>query len=132
MPLARTGVWTVLWSKVLRAFVVFSAHIARPSSPELRTKVFVTREPVTPVWKLTASAIWSVIIVSETRRFFIGPSNHMPTLVWLMCRPVIVESLIAPPMALTWSVSMRSRTSPSMAKPDRCTLRLPPSAADLP
>ena len=35
----------------------------------------------------------------------------------------MVESLSAPPMPLTWSVSMRSRTSPSIAKPDRCTLR---------
>ena len=35
----------------------------------------------------------------------------------------MVELLSAPPMPLTWSVSMRSRTSPSMAKPDRCTLR---------
>ena len=44
----------------------------------------------------------------------------------------MVESLIAPPMPLTWSVSMRSRTSPSIAKPDRCTLWLPPSEASLP
>ena len=47
-------------------------------------------------------------------------------------RRAIVESLSAPPMPLTWSVSMRSRTSPSIAKFDRCTLRLPPSAAYLP
>ena len=44
----------------------------------------------------------------------------------------MVESLSAPPMPLTWSVSMRSRTSPSIAKPDRWTLRLPPADASLP
>ena len=40
MPLARTGVCTVLWSNVLLASAVFSDHIARPSSPVLRMKLF--------------------------------------------------------------------------------------------
>ena len=98
----------------------------------LRTKLFETTESVTPVWKFSASAIWSTMTLSRTTRPSIGPSNHMPTFVWRMYRPSIVESLIAPPTPLTWSVSMRSRTSPSMAKSERCTFELPPAAASLP
>ena len=42
------------------------------------------------------------------------------------------SELVAPPIPFTWSVSMRSRTSPSIAKPDRCTSRLPPAEASFP
>jgi hypothetical protein len=94
--------------------------------------LFDTKDFVTPVWKFRASATWSTMMLSLTRTLVIGPSNHRPTLVWRMCRPRIVESLIAPPTPFTWSVSMRSRTSPSIAKPDRCTFRLPPTEASLP
>lgn len=84
MPFASTGVCTVLWSNVLLASAVLSDHMARPSSPELRMKLFDTTESVTPVWKLRPSAIWSTMTLFVIRRFDIGPSNHMPTLVWRM------------------------------------------------
>ncbi len=57
MPLARIGSSTVLWSKELFASAFCSAHIARPSSPALRTWLLVTFELVTPLWKLIASAV---------------------------------------------------------------------------
>ena len=84
MPLASVGVCTVLWSNVLPAFAVVSDHMARPSSPVLRTKLFDTTESVTPVWKFSASAIWSTMMLFVTRTFVIGPSNHRPTLVCRM------------------------------------------------
>ena len=85
MPLASVGVCTVLWSNVLPAFAVFSDHIARPSSPVLRTKLFDTTESVTPVWKL--SAVGDLVdddVVRDRAGCVIGPSNHSPTLVWWM------------------------------------------------
>src|SRR3954470_7841571 len=106
MPLASVGVWTVLWSNVLFAFVVVSAHIASASSPVLRKKLFDTDEFVTPVWKFRPSAIWSTTVVLVTLVLFIGPSNHRPTLVCWMYSPSMVESDRAPPTPLTWSVSM--------------------------
>ena len=84
MPLASTGVWTVLWSKVSRASSVRSDHIASASSPVLRMKLFRTSESVTPVWKLMPSAIWSTIWLPVILRLCIGPSNHMPALVCWM------------------------------------------------
>jgi len=93
---------------------------------------FRTVDPVTPVWKLRPSATWSTTIVSLIVVPDIGPSNQSPTLVCWMYRPSIVESLIAPPTPLTWSVSTRSRTSPRIANPDRCTSCEPPLAASLP
>src|SRR3954471_2990798 len=132
MPFASVGVCTVLWSKVLLAFALCSDHMASASSPVLRKKLFDTDELVTPVWKLRPSAIWSTTVVLVTLVLFIGPSNQSPTLVFGMYSPSMVESDRAPPTPLTWSVSMRSRTSPMIEKPDRCTLRLPPSWAYLP
>ena len=58
--------------------------MASASSPVLRMKLFRTTESVTPVWKLMPSAIWSAIWLLVILRFVIGPSNHMPTLVWWM------------------------------------------------
>ena len=84
MPLASVGVCTVLFTNELRAFVVPSAHIARPSSPVLRMKLLRTVESVTPVWKFTASAIWSTMIVFAIVTLLIGPSSHTPTLVCWM------------------------------------------------
>ena len=46
-----------------RRSAVVSDHIARPSSPVLRTKLLRTTEFVTPVWKLSASAIWSTMML---------------------------------------------------------------------
>src|SRR5262249_8422778 len=132
MPLASTGVCTVLWSNVLPESSPDSDHMARPSSPVLRMKLFDTTEFVTPVWKLRPSAIWSAMTLSVMRRFVIGRWSQMPTWVWCMYSPSTVELLSAPPMPLTWSVSMRSRTSPSIANPDRWTLLLPPSETYLP
>ena len=138
MPFASVGVCTVLWSKTLVASASVATvdtlcdHIAMPSSPVFRKKLFCTREFVTPRRKFIPSAITSATIVFRTVRLFSGPSNHSPTLVWWMYRPSIVESLSAPPTPLTWSVSIRSRTSPSMAKFERWTLLLPPSSTYLP
>ena len=95
-------------------------------------KLLRATESVTPMWKFSASAIWSTMMLSSTTTSDIGPSNHMPTFVCWMCSPSNDESWKAPPIAFTWSVSMRSRTSPSMAKPRRCTSLLPPAAASFP
>src|SRR5512138_1431966 len=84
MPLARVGVCTVLWSKVLLALAIASDHMARPSSPVLRTKLLDATEFDTPLWKFRASAIWSTMMLLVTVTLFIGPSNHAPTLVWWM------------------------------------------------
>lgn len=48
MLLARIGRITVLNVNLFFTFGMFSAHMARPSSPVLRTKVLVTVEFVTP------------------------------------------------------------------------------------
>lgn len=48
MLFARIGRMTVLNVNLLFTFGMFSAHMARPSSPLLRTKVLVTVELVTP------------------------------------------------------------------------------------
>src|ERR1035437_1080037 len=140
MQLASTGVWIVLWSKTLPEFwtarglrgLALRDHMAMPSSPLLRKKELVTRELVTPEQKLSPSAIVSTTIRLATVRLFIGPSSHRPTFVWWMYRPLIVESLSAPPTPFAWSRSIRLRTSPSIAKPDMYTLALPPSRAYLP
>ena len=69
-------------------FVIASAtpsdHMARPSSPVLRMKLFATSEFVTPLRKFRASASWSTMMLSVTLMLSIGPSNHAPTLVWWM------------------------------------------------
>ena len=69
------------------------------------------------VWKLMPSAIWSAMTVLRDRevRTSVRRTRGRPSCGG--CRgPSNVESLSAPPMPLTWSVSMRSRTSPSIAK----------------
>lgn len=48
MLFARIGRITVLNVNLFFTFGTFSAHIARPSSPVLRTNVLVTVEFVTP------------------------------------------------------------------------------------
>ena len=57
MPLARIGYCTVLWSNESFASAFCSAQVARPSSPALRMSLLVTLELVTPLWKLTPSAV---------------------------------------------------------------------------
>ena len=84
MPLASTGVCTVLWSNVSFASSVFSDHMASASSPVLRMKLFDADELVTPVWKLMPSAIWSTMMLLVIFRLVIGPSSQMPTLVCWM------------------------------------------------
>jgi hypothetical protein len=130
--LARIGSTTVLNRKVLATFWSISAHMASPSSPVLRTKVCSTNEFVTPRWKFRPSAVWSRMRQPTMRRLFIGPSTHTPTL--LCCIQTLDTSVSdsAPPIALTWSPSLRSLTSPMIAKSASVTFRLPPAPASRP
>ena len=75
--------------------------MASPSSPVLRTKVLVTVELVTPMWKFTPSAVWSRIRLFLMVNRSIGPSIHAPTLVCCIHTLSMTESLSAPPNALT-------------------------------
>ncbi len=68
------------------------------------------------MWKFTPSAVWSRIRLLRMVKLFIGPSIQAPTLVCCIQTLSMTESLIAPPIALTWSSSTRSRMSPMMAK----------------
>ncbi|RAO58584.1 hypothetical protein ONO86_00169 [Micromonospora noduli] len=119
----------VLRVKELLTFGTLCAHIANASSPVLRTNVFVTVELVTPVWKFTPSAVWSRIRLLRMVKLSIGPSIHAPTFVFSSQRLSTTELVIAPPRALTWSSSTRSRMSPMMAKSRSVTLRLGPFAS---
>ncbi len=121
----------VLRVKELPTFGTLCAHMASASSPVLRTNVFVTVELVTPQWKFTPSAVWSRIRLLRMVKLSIGPSIQAPTLVCCNHRLSTTEFVIAPPMALTWSSSTRSRMSPMMAKSRSVTLRLgPPASCD--
>ncbi len=126
MLFARIGSTTVLWVKLSLTFGLSCGQEARPSSPVLRTKVLVTVELVTPVWKFTPSAVWSRIRLFLMVSWSIGPSIQAPTLVCWSQRLSITELDIAPPMALTWSSSTRSRMSPMIAKFFSVTPRLGP------
>ncbi len=131
MLLASTGATIVLYVKVLSCSGC-SAHSAMPSSPVFRMKLFVAVEFVTPRWKLMPSAVWSRIRLFSMVRWSIGPSIQAPTLVCWIQTESIVESLIAPPKPLTWSESLRSLTSPKIARFDTVTSWLPPADASLP
>jgi hypothetical protein len=137
MSLASTGVCTVLWSYTLSWLAspcgFDSDHIASPSSPLLRTKLWLARTFETPRCRFIPSAIESTTMLFRTVSPDIGPSNQSPTLVWWMySRSTTEPPPSAPPIPFTWSVSIRSRTSLSIAKSDRCTPALSPSCAYLP
>jgi hypothetical protein len=92
----------------------------------LRTKVLVTVELVTPMWKFTPSAVWSRIRLFRRVNRSIGPSIQAPTLVCCIQTLSMVELDIAPPNALTWSSSTRSRMSPMIARSLTVTFWLGP------
>ncbi len=126
MLFARIGRTTVSWVKLSLTFGVFSGHEARPSSPVSRTKVLVTVELVTPVWKFTPSAVVSRMRLFSMVSLSIGPSIQAPTLTCWIHRSSTVEFDMAPPMPLTWSSSTRSVMSPMMAKSLSTTFLLGP------
>lgn len=81
---------------------------------------------------MTPSAVWSRIRLFLMVKLSIGPSIQAPHLVCCIQTLSTTEFDMAPPMALTWSLSTRSRMSPMMAKSLSVTLLLPPWAAYLP
>ena len=115
----------MLWSNESLASATESAQVARPSSPRLRRSLLVTLELVTPLWKLTPSAVTLRMRMPLNTRLSIGPSIQAPTFSCSIQTRSTVELLSAPPMPLTWAPSLRSWTSPKMAKSDRCTPLLP-------
>src|SRR5689334_12513907 len=131
--LARMGATIVLRVNELPTLGTFSAHMARASSPVFRTKVLVTVELVTPMWKFTPSAVWSRMRLFLMVNRSMGPSIHAPTLVCCIHTLSMVELDMAPPNALTWSLSTRSRMSPITARSRTTTFWLgPPSLVYLP
>lgn len=65
-------------------------------------------------------------------KLFIGPVSQAPHLVCWSQTLSTTESESEPPMAFTWSSSIRSRMSPMIAKSRSVTFELPPWEAYLP
>src|ERR1700760_3040102 len=127
MLLANIGNSTVLKENVLSWSALTSDHIASPSSPRLRRKLLVTVTWLMPSCRLRPSAGGSRIRLVDTVSPADGPSRQRPTLTcWIHRSDTTEPPPSAPPMPLTWSQSLRSVTSPMIAKSYSFTLLLTP------